>query len=517
MKMFGFSALLGDKIGYQFTLDCAAEMIQTEKAICYKHMVPKFENDKVFVNTEDFILVLDGVVLNKKSLDTEKNWFESIIKLYRLNGEHFFESFRGSFGGLLYDKKEEKYILFSDHVGSKFIYYSLNNGTLACSTMMYSMYRFLQENHIHYELSTESAYLLLTYGYMLENRTLCDKIFRLIPGCYLVFQHGELQEKRYCLLNNEPDNSLTEADAIEIYDREFRRAIALEFDKDVEYGYKHFVALSAGLDSRMVSWVAHDMGYADQLNNTFSQSDYWDEIIPKQIARDLKHEWIFKMLDNGLWLYDIDEITRLTGGNVLYYGLAHGNSMSKYINFERLGLVHSGQLGDVVFGTFFSSTNFKAIFHLGDGAYSSTYLDKMTKMELHDFENQEISNFYNRGFNGANNGLLSTMQYTETCSPFMDWDLMNAVLKVPLKYRFGHYIYKKWILAKYPNAANYVWEKIGATIKEPTLKIKGKDLPIRQLPKKILTRLLHLKSGTLSRKHMNPIGYYLATNLDLQR
>ena len=517
MKMFGFSALLGDKIEHQFQLNNADAVIQTEKAICYKHMVPKFEKDKVFVDTEDFILVLDGVVLNKKNFDTEKNWFESVIKLYRLNGERFFEAFRGSFGGILYDKKEEKCIIFSDHIGSKFIYYSLNSGTLMCSTMMYSVYRFLQENHIPYDLSLESAYLLLTYGYMLGSRTLCDKIFRLNAGCYLVFQHGELQEKRYCLLNNEPDNTLTEADAIEIYDREFRRAVALEFDKDVEYGYKHLVSLSGGLDSRMVSWVAHDMGYVAQLNFTFSQSDYWDEIIPKQIARDLKHEWIFKMLDNGLWLYDVDEITRLTGGNVLYYGLAHGNSMSKYVNFKNLGLMHSGQLGDVVLGTFFSSTDPNEVFHLGDGAYSSTYLNKIKKIELQVFDNQEISNFYNRGFNGANNGLLAEMQYTETCSPFMDWDLMNTVLKIPLKYRFGHHLYKKWILAKYPEAANYVWEKIGTTIKEPTIKIKGKDIPLSQFLQKVLAKLFHLKRGTLSKHHMNPIGYYLATNQDLQK
>lgn len=351
--------------------------------------------------------------------------------------------------------------------------------------MMCNIYHFLQENHIHYELSIESAYLLLTYGYMLGNRTLCNKIFRLNPGCYLVFQHGELQEKRYCLLSNEPDNSLTEADAIEIYDREFRRAVALEFDKDVEYGYKHLVALSAGLDSRMVSWVAHSMGYTDQLNFTFSQSDYWDETVPKQIARDLKHEWIFKMLDNGLWLYDIDEITALTGGNILYYGLAHGNSMSKYINFERLGLMHSGQLSVAISGGYLIAQEEKKN-ELGDGAYSRTHLDRLKNIKLCDYPNQEIARFYNRGFSGMVNGLLSIMQYTETCSPFMDWDLMNTVLKVPLKYRFDHYIYKKWILAKYPNAANYIWETIGATIKEPTLKIKGKDRPIKQLPKKVL-------------------------------
>lgn len=45
---------------------------------------------------------------------------------------------------------------------------------------------------------------------------------------------------------------------------------------------------------------------------------------------------------------------------------------------------------------------------------------------------------------------------------------------------------------------------------------KWKNRPIRQLPKKMLTRLFHLKTGTLSRKHMNSIDYYLTTNLDLR-
>ena len=112
MKMFGFSALLGDKIEHQFQLNNADAVIQTEKAICYKHMVPKFEKDKVFVDTEDFILVLDGVVLNKKAFDTEKDWFESVIKLYRLNGERFFEAFRGSFGGFSMIKRKRNVLFF---------------------------------------------------------------------------------------------------------------------------------------------------------------------------------------------------------------------------------------------------------------------------------------------------------------------------------------------------------------------------------------------------------------------
>lgn len=59
----------------------------------------------------------------------------------------------------------------------------------------------------------------------------------------------------------------------------------------------------------------------------------------------MKHEWLFKALDNGLWLYNLDNVLEITGGNVLYYGQAHGMSLYKYLNFEDFGILHSGQLG----------------------------------------------------------------------------------------------------------------------------------------------------------------------------
>ena len=36
---------------------------------------------------------------------------------------------------------------------------------------------------------------------------------------------------------------------------------------------------------------------------------------------------------------------------------------------------------------------------------------------------------YQRGFAGANSGLLGVQKYTETISPFYDVDLMNFVFK----------------------------------------------------------------------------------------
>ena len=517
--MAGFTFFKGDASKYKF----ASEEKEVghfvgSSYLCYNFMIEKYEDDKIFYEDNNYLVVLDGVILNKCKIISSnggQTWVQTILSLYQ-RSDTFFDELRGSFSGVILEKNTGNTIIFSDHIGSKFLYYVQLEDAIFVTSRIADAYSFLKLNNINYELNENGAYMLLSYGYMLENNTLCKGIKKIIPGCYLTIYGTSISETRYCLLDNTPDYSLTEDEAIELIDMEFRKAIALEFEKDKEYGYKHLVALSAGLDSRMTCWVAHEMGYTDQLNITFSQSDYWDETIPKKIASDLKHEWLFKALDNGLWLYDIDDVTKVTGGNVLYYGLAHGNSLYKYLNFKDLGMIHSGQLGDVVVGTFFSSKDSTLKFQLGDGAYSIKYLSNLKGYRLEEYENQEIAKFYHRGFNGANNGQLLEMEYTETCSPFMNWDFMQAILKIPVELRYGHNIYKKWILKKYPDAAKYVWEKIGCRIdrKWGVLEHNGHLYKYSDVIKIIFKKYFHIKIGA-NNKNMNPISYYLETNKNL--
>ena len=243
-------------------------------------------------------------------------------------GNGFFKKFRGSFCGAFYDKKEDKWIVFTDHIGSRALYYYKKGEVYFISSEINEIYAFLKDNNLPYSLNIESAYNLLSYGYMLGDDTLCDDIHKIMPGNYLCIRDGSVEMINYYKLpKSKLDGNVDEDQIIEMLDIKFREAIRLQFEKDREYSYKHLVTLSGGLDSRMTSWVAHQMGYVDQLNLTFSQSDYLDETIAKKIAADLKHEWIFKALDNGTFLKDIDEISNISGGNTLYYGLAHSNSI----------------------------------------------------------------------------------------------------------------------------------------------------------------------------------------------
>ena len=80
----------------------------------------------------------------------------------------------------------------------------------------------------------------------------------------------------------------------------FRAAIKKAFERDASKKKTSLVSLSGGLDSRMTSWVANEMGYTNQLNLCFAQQNSLDHTIAQKIGRDLEHKWHFMPLDLSL-------------------------------------------------------------------------------------------------------------------------------------------------------------------------------------------------------------------------
>jgi len=478
----------------------------------------KFKDDKIYSDSNDIFLLLDGVVLNKKELlqvNSTKDWKEFLIESYNNEGDTFFKKLKGSYYGFLYDKKADSWIIFNDHIGSKQLYFSEYTDHIVFSSNYSDLMEYLKINNIPISLNEYGAELLLTYGYTFEDITISNEIKRMLIGYYANINKDKLKFNIFFKLSNKPID-ISEDEAIEIIHENFTKAIKRAFDKDLEYGYKHLASLSGGLDSRMVCWVSNELGYKNQLNITFSQTNSLDETIAKKISSHLKHEWMFKALDNGSFIKDIDNTTKLSGGNVLSYGLAHQMSMLNYINFDKLGILHTGQLGDVVISSFTNSKVQKP-FSKSDGVYSTALLDKIGNVNFkEEYLNQEIFLMYIRGFYGANQGLKAVMNFTETYSPFYDIDFMICSLSIPLKFRANHNLYKKWILKKYPEAANFKWERYNAKINNNfKVNINGSDLYLKNLPKKILNKLTG-NDGFNNIKNMNPLDYWYKNNDDLK-
>jgi len=479
----------------------------------------KFHNDKVNFENDNYYLLLDGIVLNKTELlknVPNKNWVEYLIEKYQVDGSHFFKELKGSYYGFLYDKRNCKWVVFTDHISSKPIYYYEGQKHIVFSNSYSDLVDYLKQKKVNITLNEQAAYLILSYGYVFEDITITNEIKRLIIGYNAIVESDKLSFEKFYSLSNKPVD-ISEKDAIDKIDMYFRKAVQLAFEKDKEYGYKHIAALSGGLDSRMTVWVAHDLGYTDQLNITFSQSDYLDETVPKKIAADLKHEWLFKALDNGNFLKNIGETTQITGGNVLYYGLAHGLSLYNYLDFENLGIVHSGQLAFALSGLHYSSLDVCTKGEFGDGAYSKKLLHRLNLDFKEKYKNEEILKAYIRGSYGTNQGNHGIQKFTETYSPFYDIDFMEFALSIPIKLRYNHSLYKKWILEKYPEANNYVWEKTKQklTDKNINVKFKGRSIPIKNIPRLALRKFGLLKKPLNTKHHMNPLEYWYNTNSDI--
>lgn len=476
-----------------------------------------FDNQKFVIDNSDFFLLFDGVVFNWNELYTNADSYYTILKhLWLKESYNFPKLLRGSFNGIILDKKKEELIIFNDHIGSKAVYYSiLPNKDIIISSDIAKIYDLRIKLGVSNDLSVSSAQNLLSSGFMIGNETLCNGVKRLIPGSILRINKSE-EEIKYYKLNNEENTNLSEPEIIDKIDHLFIQAIKRQYISDIQIGGGSLVCLSGGLDSRMTSLIGHKLGFRNQLNITFSQSGYLDESIAQQIASDYNHDWLFKSLDTGNYLTLVDEITEYTGGNVLYYGLAHGYSLTKLMNLSGFGILHSGQLGDVVLGTYFSSMDHSKKYSISDGAFGSmkTMDDINFSME---YPNEEIGKFYNRGFNGILiSGHTLIQQHLETASPFLDFDFMQFCLQIPLKYRYNHYIYKKWIMTKHPEMAKYEWEKIKAKISTPQISVLGREIPVTQVPNVFSNKIYRIISGNkdvlMTKKHMNPIAYQIANN-----
>lgn len=544
--MHGFIITIGD---YQCSMELDGLKNAKALEVCGSHILwasnGKFPKDEVLVDNDAVALGLYGVIVNNGELVVKyraKDWTDCVVQMYHAKGDAFYKELRGSFCGFVYNKADKTWVFFTDHIGDKQILYSHSEKGLAVATEVDYLAHVLKQNGVSLNLDMEAAYMVLTLGYVIEDKTLYSEIRKLAAGHYLKYGDGKLEEIQYHRFSNKPVE-MTLEEAIEGIDQHFREAVRLDFEKDKEYGYKHMATLSGGLDSRMTVWVAHELGYQKQLNLTFCQSNYLDFQIAQEIATDLKHDFLFKALDNGNCIYDIDNVTKLTGGSACFFGVSHTKSLFDLINYDEYGLVHTGELGDVIIGSYLKGTmEYGTKLDIKAGAYSIELIDRLKDYKFKfDYEDAEMYMMYNRGFGFVGQGLLGyDHEKTDCLSPFCNVDFMEFCFSIPLVLRFNHKIYFDWVLGKYPQAADYIYEGWGGKIrpidnvdKTKYMTVFGNRVPHFTDPsfgdymKGFILRRLGLRKKVnktdsshtfkLPTKHnMNPVDYWYNNNHELR-
>jgi asparagine synthase (glutamine-hydrolysing) len=502
-----FAVISKSEIG-QYFIDGLKYNLEVE----FRPNFTKTESKFIYEDSQ-IVILLDGILFDVDKSYRKTDYIELVKTLWNKYDTNFPLMLKGSFSGFILDKLQNRFIVFGDHISSRAIFYNSVNGNFIVSSDVTKIYDYRIKSGIKNILDVNSAYSLLSYGFMQGDATLCEGVKKLVLGNTIEFGRN-LKVNAFYTLDNTPNNNLKEDQIINEMDVLFVKAVNRQYDRALGGG---ITALSAGLDSRMTSLVAHKIGFVNQTNFTFSQSGYFDEFIPKQISSDYNHDWIYKSLDTGNYLKDVDVITEHSGGNVLYYGVAHGYSLLKLLDMSQFDMFHTGLWGDAVIGTYYFSNNPNAEYKVSSGSFSRGGLtDKVTIPNT--YPNEEIGVFYNRGFNAIlYAGHLMCQQKIETYSPFFDRDLLDYCLKIPVKYRFDHQIYIKWIKTKYPEFVKYKWEKIKARIDTPMVKIKGHNIPVKNVPyltyNKIKNIITHNSNGAMATKfHMNPMAYHIKNN-----
>ncbi|MCF0141642.1 MAG: hypothetical protein HUJ78_06520, partial [Mogibacterium sp.] len=311
----------------------------------------RFPKDVVFLETEKYFYLIDGVVLNRVELEEEYGCeFKDVVqKLYAEGGDLLPGSLRGCFTGCVLDKESEELFAFTNQTADGGLFYSTDKKIFGNNFEW--ILHVLRAVGAEVSLDEQAVLYMCTFGYMLDSTTYAKNVKRAMPGeCFKLAD--SLEKHYYHKFDNTKTINMTEQEYIEHIDFLYRRAIKREFDKDAEYGYTSIVDLSGGLDCRMINYVAKSMGYKNIVNVSFSQvySDEYKAMI--ELSRNLGFRLFHYPLDNARHLFDVDKITKHNYGLSIYSGAGAMMSVMENLSFSYYGLEHGGIMGDMAEGIF---------------------------------------------------------------------------------------------------------------------------------------------------------------------
>lgn len=430
----------------------------------YYNPMPKFEDDKLFYQDEEKTVLLDGVIFNKRELMEARgcgSWRETVDELIREDPKTFQKELRGSFCGAVLAQPrsgEPKLTVFTNQSGEKTVYYAQPKNLFAAASHHNILTPYLREQGVPIEPDIQSCRELLATGSILHGKTPFRNLRRLHAGKYVRIQAGQpCEEIRYHLFRNVPEHDLTLEECVEETDKRFRRAVDRIFAKNVEYGYQGECDLSGGLDSRMVTWVAHDLGYRNILNVCYCQSGNIDHTTSRKIAKDLGNEYFFLPMDGGDLLMDVDEVVDKFGGQVTYFICTGANRALRDISRHNVGLCCTGLLGEL-HNAYWTEGAVHTPPNYIHNRYSSVVPLQIPPEYSADYDNFEHMNLYEYSVVLFMSSALVRQQLCEVTSPFVDVDYLEFAYRVPLKWRKDYQLTKTWMVTKYPQAAKYVWQ-----------------------------------------------------------
>jgi asparagine synthase (glutamine-hydrolysing) len=272
---------------------------------------------------------------------------EVILQSYQEYGQRCLEKFNGMFAFLIHDRPRERVIAARDHFGIKPLYYYIGKQHILFASEIKAL---LVHPAVKAELDNDALNDYLTFQFVLGDKTLFNRIFKVKPGHYLEIDLNsfQVQQISYWKPNFSVDTCHTESYFINELRTLLEDTVRLQLRSDVPVG----AYLSGGVDSSLMTLMAaqrlpHSLEtFSGAFNEgpEFSEMEYIQEVAA--CNNILSHE-IYPtaqdFIDNiAKLIYHLDE-------PVAGPGLFPQFMVSRLAK-ERVKVVLGGQGGDEIFG-----------------------------------------------------------------------------------------------------------------------------------------------------------------------
>ena len=154
---------------------------------------------------------------------------------------------RGMFGFAIWNKKTDHSLFMArDFFGIKPLHYTMVGGHFVYGSEIKSI---LQFPGFEKKFNMDTLNNYLSFQYAVPPQTFFEGVFCLMPAHYLWYKDGKITTTRYWEPMFNPDESMTEEEAVDKIEKVFEESVNAHKISDVEVG----CFLSSGVDSSYVS------------------------------------------------------------------------------------------------------------------------------------------------------------------------------------------------------------------------------------------------------------------------
>lgn len=260
----------------------------------------------IYNEDKSLVLTFNGEIYNYKDLrkeliakghkfytDTDS---EVLVHGFEEWKEDMLPKLRGMFGFAIYNTKDNSLFIARDFFGIKPMHYTQIGNDFVYASEIKSI---LEYPKFEKKFNRKALDSYLSFQYAVPPETFFEGVYCLMPGHYLWYKDGEVETTRYFEARFNPNEEMTEEEAVDKIEKVFENSVNAHKIADVEVG----CFLSSGVDSSYVAAVANvdktftvgfgedekynEIGYAKEFSKYINKENFSKVISPEEYWNSL--------------------------------------------------------------------------------------------------------------------------------------------------------------------------------------------------------------------------------------